>query len=184
MTDNSAGQAQGAAGSDPEAQGAEGRAQGARSEHQAPEDLRRLVEERERENARYRERIRALEAAEAERQAASMSEAERAQARTKELEAEVERLRAEHAAQAAQAATARIASRLGYRDPDLVWRLVDLPAAQNGDRLDERALERQLRDLLAERPHLGVPGAGGDVGAGRQRQGAGGMNEFIRRGMK
>lgn len=138
-----------------------------------PEQLRARVAEREAENARYRERIRAFEAAEEERRRQGMTELEQRDARIRELEEE-NRSHAWNLARLDLRETAgAVASELGFRNPALAHRLVDDAAINDDGTIDKDRVAKDLRDALKSDPYLGT-GGGAEGGAGRDGGGGAG----------
>jgi hypothetical protein len=122
---------------------------------------------RESEIRKLQHKIRELEAENRKYREATMSEAERLRQRLAEyerLEAEWQRERQEFLMRTAVDATAR---KLGFADPELAWRLLDLVEVEFDDEGRPRNVEALLRKLAQRWPYLLSSGVS-PANAGRQ----------------
>lgn len=113
---------------------------------------------------------------------AKLSDAERQARESADLKAENAALKAENRETRTKAAVFAAATRLGFRDPDLAFPLVDasLEYAEDGKATNIAAL---LGDVLKKSPYLGK-GASTDFGGGNRGGSPAGttdMNAFLRK---
>lgn len=180
-----AGQPQGGNGGQGSAGGADtGASSGSSTQRYASvEDAIAAVEQRERENANYRERIRQFEEAERQRQQEGMTELERRDARIRELEDQNTRHARQLAMRDLRDDAADVASELGFRNPRLAHRLVEADdvIADDGT-IDADKVKAALQKALRSDPYL-AGGTGAEGGAGRSDDGAAGgsFNDQLRR---
>lgn len=183
MTDDTgAGQAQGAdaaqsQGDQPPAQGAatgqqaQGAGQVAGGDDRAA--LEAKLEQLQAENFRYREQRREME----QQQLAAKPLAEQLEAANAQLQA----MKQQQQEQSLQLATVQVATRLGYRNPDLAYRLLDSKAVQYAEDGKPVNVEKLLTDLAKSDPYLL---AATDFGGGSRGTPTGGtganMNDLIR----
>jgi hypothetical protein len=144
--------------------------------------LERENAELRRENAGHRTKASAAERAAQEAARAGMTEAEQATARAKELEEQNTALQAQLKDQALRGAALAAATKLGYRNPELAYRLVDLAAVEYTEAGEPKNVEKLLRELATSETYL-VKASGQDFGGGNR----GGtpdtqptMNELVR----
>lgn len=184
MTDDTgAGQAQGAdaaqpQGGQPPAQGAAAPPQKAHGAGEAAggDDraaLEAKLEQLQAENFRYREQRREME----QQQLAAKPLAEQLEAANAQLQA----MKQQQQEQSLQLATVAVATRLGYRNPDLAYRLLDSKAVQYADDGKPANVEKLLTDLAKSDPYLLAATDFGGGSRGAQPGGSGAnMNDIIR----
>jgi hypothetical protein len=142
------------------------------------------VEQLLRENKQYRDKIKAAEAAEEARKQAALSEEEKVKSRLAALEQQNKDLLEQSRTSALRASVAETATRLGFRNPEVAFRLLDATAIDYKEDGTPRNLERLLKDVLEKDPYLGKPTGAPDFGGGqRGKTPAGGtdMNSWLRR---
>lgn len=181
--------AQGAAGTQAQgvtspAQGAQPQsAQGASGEggEDAVETLRQKLADLEKDNRAYRQREAQREAAEKEKAQAEQTESERLAERIADLERQLtDRVRREQE-QSLRLASITAAQKLGYRNPDLAYRLIDSAAVQYGEDGLPRNVEQMLTALAKSDPYLLTQtDFGGGPRGGSAAQGTD-MNALIRK---
>jgi len=133
------------------------------------------------EAAKYRRELRAAEAKLREHEQAKLSETERLQQRVKELEGEVEQARKKAQTAALRSHVSQAAGRLGFQNPTVAYRLLDLDKLEFDDDDEPKNLDALLRELLRSEPYLARAGSA-DGGEGRRSGSAAGqdMNSLIR----
>lgn len=146
--------------------------------------LERELAEARREAASNRTKARTLEQQQAAAAQAGMTEAERVAARQQELERANSELQQRLSDQAVRTATVEAATRLGYRSPDIAYRLLDRAELEFNDAGEPKNVDKLLRALLEREPYL-AKAAGADFGGGNRgtTPGAGqpsGMNELLK----
>lgn len=195
MPDNEPGSAQGQAPSTPQPQaGAESPPQaGGAQMGQAPSatgetgtgnesaKLREELEEARREAAKLRAESKRRADADKAAEDAKLSEAERIQRELAELKAKNQELEQRDRENAFQRSAISVATKLGFRNPDMAARLIDRTQVDWTDAGQPRNLERLLGEILRSDPYLGrsTPDFGGGNRGGTP-QGTD-MNAFIRR---
>jgi type II secretory pathway pseudopilin PulG len=148
--------------------------------------LERELRETRNEAATNRRRAQELERTATAAAQAGMTELEREQARATAAEQRAQALEAQVQAQALETATVSVATRLGFRNPELAYRLVDRSAVDYNKDGRPTNVEALLAELAKSDPYL-LKSAGGDYGGGdRGKPPEGGkpsMNELIRTAM-
>lgn len=129
--------------------------------------LRRELEEARRETAKYRTEARKLSEAQKAAEDAKLTEDQRLAKRVQELEAERTQLIAERQERTVRLAAVEAATRLGFRSPDLAFRLLDQSAIEFKDDGSPRNVERLLKDILEREPYL-AKSAAPDYGGGNR----------------
>lgn len=147
-----------------------------------PAALRAEITALRRENAGNRTRLREVEGQLATAQGASMTEQERAQARVAELERQVQAATTREQDNNVRLAAIQAAVNLGYRSPDLAYRLLDRGEIEFTDDSQPKNVEKLLKKLLEDNAYLGK--SAGDFGGGNRGSTPAGddMNQLIRRG--
>jgi hypothetical protein len=175
MTENTgATEAQGA--EVPQSQGDTAQAQGAEAQQaeaasatesgaEGVASLRRKLSDFERDNAKYRERLRTFEQAEQERQQASLSELQKAQQKIAELEQldadRAEKLQSERLRYRVEAGAAK----RQFVDPEAAYALLDRSKVEFDDEGHPRNVDALLQQMAKERPWLTGAGHSGWDGA-------------------
>lgn len=163
----------------------EGAAQpGTESEAERISRLERELTEARREAASNRTKARTLEQQQAAAAQAGMTEAERVAAKQAELEKANSELQHRLQEQAVRSATVDAATRLGYRSPDVAYRLLERGELEFNDAGEPKNVEKLLRALLEREPYL-AKAAGADFGGGTRgatpgASGQPGMNELLK----
>lgn len=146
--------------------------------------LRSLLKRTRGEAAGYRTKLREREEADEAARRAAMTDLERAQAERDEARnALAERDRTMRDLRA-RTVILESATKAGFRNPELAYRLVDLEDLEFTADGSPKGVDAALRKLLERDPYLGKTQNGGDFGGGpRGSGGASGddMNAFIRR---
>lgn len=130
------------------------------------------------EQAANRTKLRTLEAAQRDASAATQTDKERADALATEKAALEVRLKD----QAVRTSAATAASRLGFRNPDVAYRLLDQGSLTFDDEGQPTNTDKLLEALLKAEPYLGK-GAGADYGGGTRGATPGtapDMNDLLR----
>jgi len=133
------------------------------------------------ENKSLRTRLRELEKAEQARTEAEKSEIEKANDRATAAERDLATERLARQDYALRLETASVARRLGFRDPDLAFRLVPAADVEFDESGQPKNIDRLLGDLVKSHPYLANGTA--DYGGGpRGTPAAGGrsMDDLIR----
>lgn len=181
-----------AGGQEPQAGSGQAPAAGAQQQPstESPDDraarLERELGEARKEAASYRTKASALERAQAEAAQAGMTEAERTAAKQAELERANTELLGQLREQGVRTAAVEAATKLGYRSPDVAYRLLNRAELEFNDAGQPKNVERLLRELLQAEPYLGKA-AGADYGGGQRGttpSGAPDMNELLRAAIK
>jgi hypothetical protein len=143
-----------------QAQGAQAEdAQGAQAQQDGGvvvvEALTRKVAELERDNRQYRQQIKAQTEAQRANAEAGMSEVERLKARNLELESALADRTKREQEQSLRFSALAAASRLGFRNPDIAYRLLD-PASIEWDESSgsPKNVEKMLEGLAKTDPYL------------------------------
>ena len=174
------GQAQGAT---PPAQGAATGAQGAGSETEAVtvESLTAKLAALEKDNRSYRQREAAREAEAKAKATAEQSESERLSGRIADLERQLtDRTRREQE-QSLRLASITSAQRIGYRNPDLAYRLLDPAQVEYAEDGSPRNVETLLSALAKSDPYLLAQTDFGGGPRGSSAAQGNDMNVLIRR---
>jgi hypothetical protein len=150
--------------------------------------LERELSEARKEAAANRTKAKALEQQQAQAAQQGMSEAERAAARQAALERTNTELQQRLQDQVVRTATLEAAGRLGFRSPDVAYRLLDRAELEYTEAGEPKNVEKLLRELLAREPYL-AKAAGADFGGGTRgitpgTSGQPGMNELLRAALK
>lgn len=169
------------------AQGAgSGNAQGAGSDNAAdtPESLKARIAELEKDNRRYRAQAKAREDAEGERTKSEQTEAERLAAKVQDLENKLQTQATKAQEQSLRLATQAAAGRLGFKNPDLAYRLLDTRSLQFGDdgEVPVGQIEAALTALAKSDPYLITASdfGGGPRGSSAAGDGKPSMSDLIR----
>lgn len=185
--------AQGAAAGQPQgdptpAQGAARTAQGANGTADGVEtvdSLRARLAELERDNRTYRAQIKTAQEKAAADQQAGMTENERMAARLADLERQLTEQQRERQETTMRLTAVTAATRMGFRNPDLAYRLLSPAAIEYDESGTPRNVERLLADLGKAEPYLLTGTLPVDYGGGQRGQvpGSAGndMNRLIRR---
>ena len=155
---------------------------------QRADRLERELAETRREAAGHRTKAQQLEREKQERERAGQSAEEQQAARLADLERENAELKANQAQAILRAATATAAAKLGFRNPDIAYRLLEAGAIEYNDAGEPKNLEHLLRAIATAEPYL-TNAAGQDFGGGnRGGQAAGSgeptMNELLHSALK
>jgi predicted RNase H-like nuclease (RuvC/YqgF family) len=145
------------------------------------EALQRKVTELEKDNRSYRQAAKQREAAEKAKTEAEMSESERLASRVEELERQLTDREQRAREQSLRLASMTSAQRLGYRNPDIAYRLLDTSAIEFGEDGTPTNVEQMLTALAKSDPYLLVAT---DFGGGQRGASAAqgtDMNTLIRR---
>ncbi len=137
-----------------------------------------------RENAGLRGRLRTLEKAEEERQQASMTEVERLKAQLAAKDSEIAELRTRDGERTVRLAVVEVANRLGFRNPEMAYKLLDADAVVRDDEGNPTNVEKLLKNLLEKEPYLGKAPGSPDYGAGqrgRSPDSTPGMSELLKK---
>lgn len=143
-------------------------------------DLAAEVAALRKEAAAARTRLKAFEKAEQDRKDADLSDLQKAQTRIAELEQEREAWTLQQQESRLRMASLSAAQKLGFREPDLAFRLLDQGAVQYAEDGTPRNVEQLLTALAKASPYLVTAADFGGGTRGQPASGAG-MNEIIRR---
>lgn len=146
---------------DPPAQAAEGTEQ-TQPETISLEEARKLRSEAN----SLRKRLKDLEAAQSKAEEAKLSETERLTKRAADLERELADRDRAIQERTVLARTVEAAARLGFRNPELAYRLLDQAELDFGEDGQPKNVEKLLRALLDKEPYLAK--ASGDFGGGNR----------------
>lgn len=130
-----------------------------------------IVRQLRAEAARYRARLRELEAKVRQSEEAQLSEQERLRKRLAELERRELEWQRERQETVLRYEVQLAASRLGIVDPEAAWRLLDLAELEFDEDGRPRNLEQVLRALIKRKPYL-VAGSPSGVSVGNGPRGA------------
>lgn len=174
-----------------EAQGAPSPAQGAQASRQQPTPqgdgqqqtsqqgddpaaLQERIVKLERENYQYRERER-------QRQQQPAPDADAAE-RLSKLQSQVTEMQSQRQEQSLQLAAVTAAQKLGFRNPELAYRLLDKDAVQYADDGTATNVEKLLTELAKSDQYLlaGTDFGGGPRGASSAQSGEPTMNDLLR----
>lgn len=140
--------------------------------------LERENAELRKEQAANRTKLRAHEQQQRDAAAATQTDKERAD----QLATDKAALEARLKTQAVRSTAMEVATRLGFRSPDLAYRLLDTSELEFDTDDQPKNVEKLLAELLKREPYLGK-GAGADYGGGNRGgtpDAAPGMNEILR----
>lgn len=143
--------------------------------------LNAKIAELERDNRKYRDDMKRRDQEADKASRASLSEAEQTARRLEELERQNAELARSQSESRLRAAVTEAAVKLGFRNPEVAFKLIDREAVVEQDGA-YRNVDRLLRDVLAAEPYLGrsqQPDYGGGSRGGTP-QGSD-MNTIIRR---
>lgn len=141
-----------------------------------------IITELRKEQAANRKKLKALEDEKAQADAAKLTDEQRREKENADLKADNARLAAELAELGLQGRTATAAAKLGFRDPELAYRLIDRTTLELGEDGVPTNLDAVLKALLQKSPYLGSV-AGVDYGGGQRGKAAAGepgMNELLK----
>jgi hypothetical protein len=176
-----------AQGADSEAQGATPDAQGATAEQAGGsavivETLTRKIAELERDNRGYRQREKAQTDAARAKEDAERSEVEKLSAKVAELESALAEKTRREQEQSLRMASVTAASKLGFRNPDLAYRLIDPGAIEWADDGTPKGIEKMLSDVAKSDPYLvtATDFGGGSRGTSPASAGSDDMNALLR----
>lgn len=147
--------------------------------------LRSQLEELRRESAAHRKERQRLEAEAKAAADAKLPEQERIAKELADLRAENESLRTSTQSAALRVAAVEVATRLGFRSPELAYRLLDSAQVEWREDGQPKNVEHLLNDVLKRDPYLGKPSpdlGGGPRGGTPSRDVS--MNDLIRAAMK
>ena len=149
-----------------------------------PAVLQRELAEARREAARYRTENNKLTAAQKAAAEAELSDLQKANTRIAELERERDDLLTVAQERILHVATVDIAARLGFRSPELAFKLIDRADVEFAEDGHAKNVEALLKAVLVKEPYL-AKAAGGDFGGGATRGGtpetAPSMNDLLKR---
>jgi hypothetical protein len=138
-----------------------------------------------REAAKNRKALQDAQRAEAEKAKAGESEQEKLQRQIAELEQRLTDMTTTDQERTVRLAAVEIATRLGFRSPDVAYRLLDRAAIDFAEDGTPRNVERLLKDVADRDPYLLKPSSGqpdfGGGNRGKTPTGAPGMNELLRK---
>ncbi len=136
-----------------------------------------------REQAANRQKLQKLEKEKADAEAAKLTDIERKDRELAQAKADNERLQHELRDVRIETATTAAAARLGFRSPEVAYRLLDRDTLEFDDNGKVKGIEAQLRQLLQKEPYLGT-GATVDYGGGQRGKpsdaGKPSMNDALR----
>lgn len=138
------------------------------------------------EQAANRTKLNKIEADQRAAATAGLSDLEKAQAAEKEARDRAATLEQQLADTRVRSATFEAAARLGFRNPEVAYRLLDRSDLELDAEGQPKNVEKLLKELLQREPYLGK-GAGGDFGGGNRGgtpDTAPGMNELLRAAFK
>lgn len=163
-------------------------AEGGETTEQRADRLERELAETRREAAGHRTKAQTLEREKLERERAGQTAEEQQAAKLADLERENAELKASQAANVLRAATASAAAKLGFRNPDIAYRLLEPGAIEYNDTGEPKNLEHLLRAIATAEPYL-TSAAGQDFGGGNRGGTAAGsgepsMNELLHSALK
>jgi hypothetical protein len=145
-------------------------------------DLRDALKKTRSEAAQHRVKVREYEEKAAEAARAKLTETERLAAERDDAKAKAEALERQVKSLTARQAILESATKAGFRNPEIAYRLLDHERLEYGDDGRPKGVDAELKRLLEREPYLGKA-QGGDFGGG-PRGGAGSgvdMNALIRR---
>lgn len=138
-----------------------------------------------RESNELRKRIKSAEDRITAEEDAKRSESERLVKQVADLEAANASLLAQGQERAVRLSTVEVASRLGFRNPEVAYRLLDKADIDFDDIGQPKNVEKLLKALLDKEPYLARTNGAGDFGGGNRGQtpeGKPSMNELLKRG--
>lgn len=125
-------------------------------------------DEAKREAQRLRLELRKLSDAEAARSTAELTELEKHKKKIEELEASNAALLTQGQERAVRLTAVEVAARLGFRNPEVAYRLLDRSAIEYDEDGMPKNLEALLQALLATDSYLAKAQASGDFGGGNR----------------
>ncbi len=150
--------------------GEEQSAPAAGSEGETTTETLSLSEARElrRELQTLRKRAKEAEEKVQNAESANLSELERAKRKVAALEQEIAKRDEREREHTVQDAAMSAAVKLGYRNPEVAFRLLDRDAIEFNDTGRPKNVERLLKDLAEKEPYLVKPATGPDYGGGNR----------------
>lgn len=152
-----------------------------------PTILQRELAEARREAARYRSEAKKLSEAARAADEASLSELEKANRRVSELERERDDLLGRDQERKLHIASVEAAARLGFRSPELAFKLLDRADVEFDEDGSPKNVEKLLGTVLEREPYLAKPNVPGDFGGGVRGTAPSttlDMNDLLRRAAK
>jgi hypothetical protein len=152
-----------------------------------PSILQRELAEARREAARYRSEAKKLSEAARAADEASLSELEKSNRRVSELERERDDLLGRDQERKLHIASVDAAARLGFRSPELAFKLLDRADVEFADDGSPKNIEKLLGKVLEREPYLAKPNTPGDFGGGNRGTAPSttlDMNDLLRRAAK
>jgi len=147
-------------------------------------DLRRLLKRVRGEAAENRTKLREREEKDEAARRAAMTDLERTAAERDEARAAAAERERTIRHLTARTTIFEAATKAGFRNPELAYRLVDLDTLEYTDDGTPKGVDAALRKVLERDPYLASAKGGGDFGGGPRGGGDGSgqdMNAFIRR---
>jgi hypothetical protein len=182
--------AQGAGtGTDATAQGATPEAQGAAEGQGGGVDVDALVRknaELERDNREYRRSLKAQADADKARQEAGQSESEKLATKVADLERQLADRTTREQAQGVRLAAVTSATRLGFRNPEIAYRMLDMGSVEFDANGSPKNVDALLTTLAKAEPYLVTPTdfGGGTRGTSAAPTGEPSFNDIIRAAAK
>lgn len=133
-----------------------------------PAIMQRELAEARREAARYRSEAKKLSEAARTADEASLSELEKANRRVSDLERERDDLLTRDQERKIHIASVDAAARLGYRSPELAFKLLDRADVEFEEDGSPKNIEKLLSKVLEREPYLAKPGTTPDFGGGNR----------------
>jgi flagellar biosynthesis GTPase FlhF len=130
--------------------------------------LQRELAEARREAARYRNEAKKQTDAQRSEEEATLSDLEKANRKIADLEREREDLLTRSQERAVRLATVDAAARLGFRSPEVAYKLIDRAVIEYEEDGSPKNIEKLLKDLLQREPYLGKASPAGDFGGGNR----------------
>jgi hypothetical protein len=138
-----------------------------------------------RESNELRKRIKAAEDKTAAEEDAKRTEAERLEKQNADLKAANAKLLEQMQERTVRLTTVEAAARLGFRNPEVAYKLLDIADIEFTDSGDPKNVEKLLKALLEKEPYLAKPAGAGDFGGGNRGPTPSGkpdMSTLIKRG--
>lgn len=163
-----------------ENEGAEGESQRSRLSR---EELESELRKTRREAAGFRRQLRDLQAGTQKVEAEKGGELNKLSGERDTLRSENSNLKSELQQERGKNKVSSVATQLGFRNPGLAHRLLDLGSYDFSDREVDKDVSADLRKVLRDNPYLAGTSGGGDGGDGRNGQppGKNDMSSLIRR---